>query len=139
MRRRWLRVLCLAIGVALLGYTVSGLFRNRVFLFDSVAADGVVQDVRPARDGATSLVVRFTSEQGAVVDWVSRTQQPTTAYQVGEHVPVLYMPNSPGRAAIGRFRDIFGIFMLTGGVGLILVLIGLRTMRSMWRRFSYER
>jgi hypothetical protein len=128
MNRRVIRLTCLAIGVGLLGYTVSGLIRNHTFLLGAAQADGVVVDLRQGRGGESLPVIRFPAQDGSVVDWVS--QGAGGGYHVGDHLNVLYMPDTPSLAVIGSYLGIYGRFLVAAFLGLVLVSIGRRALTN---------
>jgi hypothetical protein len=128
MNRRLVRLICLAVGVGLLGYTVSGLIRNHVFLLGAAQADGVVVDLRQGHGGDSLPVIRFPAQDGSVVDWVSQGQGAASAYHVGDHLHVLYMPETPSIAVIGSYLGIYGRFLIAAFIGLVLVSIGRRAL-----------
>jgi hypothetical protein len=118
---RYLRPASLAIGLLLLGYTLSGLVRMRDVLMDTEQADAVVVAERPVADGGTVPVLRFTTPRGSVIEWADRAASGSAA--IGDHRPVLYRPDG-GPVMVGSFWRIVGLFIAAAICGFILVAIG---------------
>jgi hypothetical protein len=74
------------------------------------------------RASTSAPVIRFSAQDGSVVDWASQA----AGYQVGEHLHVLYMPETPSVAVIGGYFGLYGRFLLAGLAGLVLVALGRR-------------
>lgn len=120
---RW-RYASLAIGIMLLGYSASGIFRNRMFLMNAAQADGTVVSI--ASSGVP--VIRYKSESGALVDWVAANQRGIKSIETGGHVPILYLPEQPGAAVVGRTWSVIARLVGPGVLGLFLMIYGRRVL-----------
>ena len=108
--------------------------RQRTLEGQGVEASGVVVDLQENydSDGSTyTPVVQFQTSSGQSIEFVSSYSSSPPAYDVGEHVTVVYPPDNPAEAIIkgdGQFLHI--IFMLMGGivaaVGFYLVFSTIR-------------
>ena len=128
---RYLRPAALILGLLCLGYTVSGLVQSRYFLLGTDQVDGTVTTLTPLPNGGGDApTIRYAPTPGTVADWTTRT--PLPGAKVGQHVTLLVQSSTGQVLQIGSFWSLFGVFVVTGLVGLVLVAFG----ASAARRFS---
>ena len=130
-------------GVTLLLLCVGGLFaaggawlgwRNYTLERDGLEATGRVVELAEKcetdpEDGYSCTyapVVQFRTQAGQQVTFRSRYFRNPPAYQVGETVTVLYLPEDPHHAEIrGSGRILDGLFLALGGALILIGLVGL--------------
>jgi hypothetical protein len=69
-------------------------------------------------------VVRFSTADGKIVEFQSSISSRPAAYSVGQSVPVVYLPDEPGRAAIRGFLSLWMGSLVLGFIGAIFFGIG---------------
>jgi hypothetical protein len=129
----------LLFGIGALGLAGFLAYLNLPYLTDGVHAEGVVVDVveRPARRGKTyHPVVRF-HDGDETLTFKSNVGTGTNSYQIGETVPVLYLPDEPDKATIDKFSHLWLGPILLGCVGLFGLLVSL--MGSLQSRIPSQR
>ncbi|HEX3348119.1 MAG TPA: hypothetical protein VHS58_08470 [Acetobacteraceae bacterium] len=128
---RFLRPAAFVLGLLLLGYTVSGLFRSRALLLGTSEMDGTVVALTPLPGSAGDApTIRYAPVPGAVSDWTTRT--PLSGSKVGQHVTLLVRGDTGQVLEVGSFWTLFGPLAVTGLCGLVLLVLGASTAR----RFS---
>lgn len=136
-----LKYVSLFIGAVLLVLTWQSYQKNSSFLKHAVSAEGEVLDFNINRGEGNptySPIVRFLDAQGKQAVFASSVGSYPAAFEIGERVVVLYLPDAPEDSAqIDRFADIWGgtvMLAIVGGVfslaGLLMVLFGLRKKRK---------
>ncbi|WP_229844606.1 DUF3592 domain-containing protein [Streptomyces cinnamoneus] len=135
--RRWLTfgmtamgALSLVVGLVLAGVSVS-------FLTDAERAQGTVvaldwredhgggsRKVRVDDQSVAYPVVEFTSADGTPRKFRDSAGSNPPSYEVGEHVEVLYRPDSPEDARIKGFISLWLAPLIFGGIGLLFMGIG---------------
>ena len=105
--------------------------RRRAFLRGSRAAMGVVVGFDERRDREEPgyfPIVRFTTESGREVKFLSEAGSSHPSSQVGDAVPIRYRPDVPERAEIDSFMGLWGLAIvfaalsgafLCAGVGML--------------------
>ncbi len=69
-------------------------------------------------------VVRFTTQNGQTIEFLSDSGSSSPAYSKGETLEVLYLPSSPGKARINDFSSLWLWPFIIGGIGLIFFALG---------------
>jgi len=69
-------------------------------------------------------IVRFVTQNGKAIEFLSDTGSKKTAYKKGDAVEVLYLPSSPEKAKINDFLSLWMMPMVIGGIGLIFIALG---------------
>jgi len=116
-------------GLLALGIAAALALQSRAFLSDAVAAEGTVIAQRVS-------VVRFTGPAGPVE---FRPMLSSTAYWVGQRVPVLYRPANPHDASINSFEQ---LWLLPTGIAAIAtpaILVGAGIFAFRLRRRAIKR
>ncbi len=106
----------------------TGLY-NWHFIRVARTATGIVTEMRTSQghdgnDLTYAPVFRFTDDSGQGHTVASTLYQSPPAFQVGDSVPVLYVPANPQSARINTFGQIWFIPIFLGIFGTIWVLIG---------------
>jgi hypothetical protein len=136
------------IGFGLLGLGVYAFFRQRARIARSISTTGVVIEMVRQRATGEYLwsqtesgikvrkkylyrpVIRFETQNGATIEFISGIAMRPAPYEVGERVEVIYDPQNPRQAQISRFVNLwfytlmllfFGLFTL--GMGLLGVIL----------------
>ncbi len=110
-----------------------------------IRAAGVVTGLerRSDSDGTTYYPeVRFTTDEGDVIEFVGNTGASPPAFDVDEAVEILYLPENPYDARIDAFFSMWGGALICGVLGGIFASIGLGFMgaavrsrrREVWLR-----
>ncbi|ASK35373.1 hypothetical protein CEK62_13770 [Alcanivorax sp. N3-2A] len=112
---------------SLIGSGVSALNTSR-FLDTAVSASGTVTELVSKRDDDNGLMysprVHFRDGEGNSVRFVPNMSSNPPAYSVGEGVRVLYAPGHSEQARLNGFFSLWGASSITGGLGVLLVLVG---------------
>lgn len=128
-----------SIGLLFLAAGAFVTWRAHTLIDVSTKADGMVIELRLSRPGSGSSghqpVVRFTTNEGSVVEFISSISSRPPAYKIGEQVQVLYDPKDPYHAEINSFLSLWllpSIFLLLGGVFFVIgsVMIYFRKKRD---------
>src|SRR5437868_8574824 len=103
--------------------------RERALLQGAAQADGIVIEnefsVSSRGSGSAHPRIRFRTDNGQEVVFRSSMGTSPPAYEVGEHVPVLYDPVKPANAFINSFVGLWLVPVIFGGIGLIFSSVGL--------------
>lgn len=132
--RTMLKVMPIVLVVALAlfgGGTYFAEFQARLVM-DGESASGVVIDLE--RGSSTSSgssrptwfpIVRFETPDGQSVTFRHRTGQSPPAYEKGDGVPVIYLPDAPDQALIeeGFWNWLLPVLLLVVGAGLIVISV----------------
>lgn len=97
------------------------------FLGEAITADGTVVGLERSRTRDSSTykpVVRFTSETGEEIEFVSSSGSNPPSYSKGEKVEVLYLLHQPAQARINSFFSLWGGAVILGGLGGVFALVG---------------
>jgi hypothetical protein len=141
-------IIFLAAGMGLLGVAGFFTFRTLRFLGRSVNAEGtitaLVQITRSNddQDGGNARITyapqfSFTDAKGETVTVTSNISSSPPAFDVGDSVGVLYLPDDPEQARIDSFWQLWGVALITGGIGTMFlgfVLAMALTQRALVRR-----
>lgn len=136
--RGFLWLLCF-FGVFCTGVS-SYLFRERsAFISHAVVTEGTVIKLNVLHDQDESTdsfapVYEFTDQRGIKRVIESGTYSHPSVYSVGERVSVLYLPESPGKAKLDSFIDLWGIPSLLIFAGLLQVGMSILLMRAIPRK-----
>lgn len=122
-----LKYACFIVGIALLAGSVL-LFQNtRVFIAEASQAEGTVVDLAESRsEDSISYrpVVRFTTENAQVIEFIGSTGSNPPSYSRGEQVQVLYVPAEPENAKLSGFFSVWGGFSILVVIGVLMFLLG---------------
>lgn len=95
-------------------------YQQRSMEQQGIAVPGQVIDLQENydSDGSTyTPVVQFKTKSGQTVEFTSTYSSNPPAYQVGQNVTVVYLPDQPEQAVIqGEGQLLRIIFMISGGV-----------------------
>lgn len=116
------------VGAAMLATSLFLLVQRNQASRDDLRTEGVVHDLVPGRDsdgGVTyTAIVRFTDRQGQMHELVDGIASRPPRFARGERVPVLYDPQTPGRAVIDDLWGRLGALLIVGPMGLLFTLLG---------------
>lgn len=124
-------IFILAFGLPGLGFLIGGVFAftsTQNFLDQSVSANGTVIDLGLRYSGNSRVyypIIKFTDESGQEIEFRSSFGSNPPAYQVGEKVSILYIPDNPDQARISSFISLWFLTLLFLGMGTIFTGIGL--------------
>jgi hypothetical protein len=123
------------LGVLLLFIALVLWNKTRLFVAGATAAQGVVTDLIVVRDndGGSDTYkpeVRFSTEDGQEIVFTSSFSSRPAAYDVGEAVPVLYLPRQPREASIEGFGSLWSGCLILAGLGAVFSLIGYSILRA---------
>ena len=113
----------------LLGAYVSWHSTQRI-IRTGIETTGVVIDTRYARDkkGVTTTalapVIQFRTATGRPVTYYSSTYTTPARFEVGDTVPLWYLPENPQVDVILEGTDSWLVSAVLGGMGIIFALIG---------------
>ena len=118
------------IGFFLLLGAFSAYTSVNAFMENAIKTQGVVTDlVRSRSTNNTSYyyapVVKFMTQQGQIIEFVSSTSSSPASYSIGEKVSVLYSPDKPQDAKIDDFFSLWGAALVLGGIGAMFSLFGI--------------
>jgi len=144
----FLGIIFILTGVGLLALGVFSFFRQQATIAQSVRTEGVVVELLGRRVRNTyvwkqtaegvnvepkyhyRMVISFKTQAGRTVKFMPRISMRLAPYQIGDRVPVLYLPGQPGHAQVDRFIYLwfsvlmllfFGFFSL--GMGALIVVL----------------
>jgi len=125
---RWFVYIFLGVGSLMLFIALLLWNNSRSFLARAQATTGEVVELREVRDsdGGSSTwkpVVHFAVEGRDVTFAASFSSRPAP-YDVGDRVPVLYLPGNPDEARIKSFSSLWLGVVILGGMGLVFSAIG---------------
>lgn len=116
-----------AVGILLIAIGIAVYVSGERARSSGVIATGNVVGVEEWVDPEGSMyapIVRFTTREGEVVEFTSKTRSRPAEYDPGDVVPVLYSPDAPKEAEIDSAFGRFGAPAILGGVGLVLAVVG---------------
>jgi hypothetical protein len=122
-----IKYLFTALGLVFIAISIAILLNTRSFLAKAQSAPGTVVDLIQIRgdDGYTYKPrVRFTSPDGAEIEFVTSYSQSPAPYDVGESVEVLFTPGNPHDARIRGFGGLWALPSIFGFMGVIFAGIG---------------
>lgn len=119
----------LAIGALMLFIALVLWNKTRIFVARATTAQGVVTELIVVRDkdgGSDTYkpAVKFTTPDGQEVNFTSSFSSRPPAYDVGESVPVLYLPGKPQEARLKGFGSLWLGPTILAGLGAVFALIG---------------
>jgi hypothetical protein len=133
----FLKYACLLMGIAMLVPSLYFYKSTSTFLKDAIKTEGTVVALdRTVSKAATNdplgrktsvsykPVVNFVTPNGEKVEFFSTLGSNPPMYHKGQKVEVVYTPAEPHNARIYDFFSLWGIALIFGSAGGILVLIG---------------
>ena len=127
-RFRWFVIGFLGVGTLMLLGSISFWNKTRHFLARAQQAAGTVVELREVRDSEGSStwkpLVAFTAKNGRKITFADSVSSKPAAYDVGESVTVLYLPDHPEEAHIKGFSSLWLGTTILGGLGLAFSSIG---------------
>jgi hypothetical protein len=129
-----------AIGtLVLLAIAIGSTVQRATLIYSGSSADGTVvakKQVGTLKGGAAAYapMVQFSASDGHTYVVTSDFSGPESAYQFGQHVRILYMPNHPLGARIDAFAPLWTLPLLTGVVGAAFSLVPAIVVVSWLRR-----
>ena len=127
-RFRWFVIIFLGVGTLMLLGAVLFWNKTRHFLARAHQAPGTVVELREVRDNEGSSmwkpVVAFVAGNGRKVRFADSVSSRPAAYDVGDTVTVLYLPDDPDDAHIRGFSSLWLGVAVLGGLGLAFCGIG---------------
>ncbi|MBU0500308.1 MAG: DUF3592 domain-containing protein [Gammaproteobacteria bacterium] len=118
------------VGLTLLGGAYLWQQHTLSFLAGAALAEGTVIGFRVSgTSDSYHPRVRFTTNEGETIEFVSSSGSRPPAYDKGEGVEVLYRPSDPHLAMIKGFFSLWAGPLILGGIGGIFALIGILLMR----------
>ena len=116
------------LGAAFLAVGVGFFVHTWQFIDRAQQASGVVTELVRSGGKRSSFNyqprIRFEASAGEVIDFVSSPGSSPPAFRVGESVTVYFEPANPGDARLKGFRELWGLTLITGGLGAVFVLVG---------------
>jgi hypothetical protein len=120
------------IGIVLLAFGYSSYTKTRAFIRDAVSAEGAVVAIVPrqrrARIGTTRYYhyrIEYRTETGSIVRFESPEGDSSQEFNVGDKLPVLYLPDEPQQAEINLFSHLWYGFTMLSVIGGSLLGCGL--------------
>jgi hypothetical protein len=132
----WHSLLLAVFAVILLAASAHTYRTTRDFVRTAQQSTGVV--VRMLRNGdAFYPRVRFSDAAGRFHEFNSKKIRSPPGYTAGEQVQVLYLPDAPETARIGRFSELWFAPVIFGAIGVALAV----TSVCLWvfRRILFRR
>lgn len=124
----FIKYLFFLIGLGMLAGSLYWAFNTKTFLETAHSANGTVTDLIARRnsEGGRTYAPEFSFEtaQGRKVTVVSSSSSNPAAYDRGEMVEVLYLPEQPTEAKINGFFSLWGGSLIVGILGLVFTAIG---------------
>ena len=102
--------------------------RRRAFVRHSAVASGTIVGLTENREREEISYfpkVRFHTASGREVTFESEMGSSSQAGRIGDTVAVRYRPDQPEAAEIDRFMSLWGVALLSGGLGLVFLFLGL--------------
>jgi hypothetical protein len=127
-------------GVFGIAMIIGGFFlyqNTSAFVKNAVPAQGIVIDFsRSQSEGSYSYhpVVKFTTQEGGEMEFISPTGRNPSPFKVNDAVPVLYDPKNPKNAQINTFGELWVEVLILGGLGILFTLIALGVVIFMIRK-----
>jgi hypothetical protein len=97
-------------------------------------ADGTVVALRGDDKSGFAPIIQFSEPDGGVVRWSGGSLSKPSPYAMGQHVPMVYVPNGNSAIAIGSFWSLHAPAVACFVFGVLFVgfgLLGLRAVRRM--------
>jgi hypothetical protein len=123
-------IFVLSFGLPGLGLLLGSFFAfnsTQNFLEKSVTATGTVIDLRLEYSEDSNVyypLVKFQTENGKEIKFKSSFGTNPPAYQVGEEVSIIYLPDNPNKAQINSFWSLWFLSILLLGMGTVFTAIG---------------
>jgi hypothetical protein len=96
-------------------------YRSKSFLNSAVHTKGTVLEVRKVTSenkGTYSPYVRFTANDGRVIEFLERSSSYPPKYKAGDDANVFYNPANPNKArALMKSSDLYFSAKIFGGIG----------------------
>jgi len=124
---KFIKVIFSIIGLGLLVGSFFLYQNTSEFLEKAVKAEGVVIDlVRKRSSDSTTYAptIRFTTNNGTMIEFTSSTSSNPPSYSRGEQVAVFYLPEQPDEAKINGFFSLWGAAVIVAGIGTVFFLVG---------------
>ena len=102
--------------------------RRRAFVRHSAVASGTIVGLTENREREEISYfpkVRFQTASGREVTFESEMASGSVAGRIGDTVAVRYRPDQPEAAEIDSFMSLWGVALLSGGLGLVFLFAGL--------------
>jgi hypothetical protein len=118
-----------AIGsLVLLAIAVGSTVQRAALIFSGSRAEGTVvakKQVGRMKGGAAAYapMLQFTASDGRTYVVTSDLSGPESAYQIGQHLRVLYRSDHPDGARIDAFAPLWTLPLLTGVVGAAFSIV----------------
>jgi hypothetical protein len=114
-----------ALGIPLLLFGMKELYQVNKFVNRGVHADGIIVEMEkgPGILGKYQTRVRFQTEEGITIEFSPGNASNPPMYNVNDHVPVVYNPDSPNYAVINSFIEIWLGPVIYASIGLFLLII----------------
>lgn len=132
----WHSILLCVFAAPLLIACVWSYQATRDFLRSAQPSTGVVVSIIEKR-GYFHPRVRFVDLAGREQTFESKQESRPPRFSVGQQVPVLYLPDSPDDATIEGFLELWFFTLITGIVGLALIVAS--TAIWIWRDKLFPR
>jgi Protein of unknown function (DUF3592) len=116
------------VGGAMLLVAGGQLARRRAFVRHSAVASGTIVGLTENREREEISYfpkVRFQTASGREVTFESEMGSSSAAGRIGDTVAVRYRPDQPEAAEIDSFMSLWGVALLSGGLGLVFLFVGL--------------
>ena len=128
-----LRIIFTLVGIVLLLITFFTFNNTQKFLDKARLTQGVVTELLPreSRDSDSKKVsttyapvVEFITDAGETITYISSSSSNPPSYDTGESISIYYLPDSPQRAKIDGFMDLWFGTVILAGFGSLFFLIG---------------
>jgi hypothetical protein len=97
------------------------------FTEEALRTEGTVVELVSSRSDDSYVykpVVRFTTDQGELMEFISGTGSNPPGFTVGETVGIFYLASDPQEAMIDDFFSLWGGPLIVAGMGIIFFVIG---------------
>jgi hypothetical protein len=124
------------IGLIFLGFATVALIGSARFFSNALVSEGTVVGVRteqsaapliPAEEGSGVTyypIVEYVGPDGLIRQFEGRAGSQRQIYSVDETVSILVRDGNPESARINSFFNVWGRAIVTGGLGVIFLLVG---------------
>ena len=129
-------LLFLIVGLGAIFFSYISFAGSQKFIKNSISADGTVVDIvqqmeHSETNGQTTTnytyapKISFTASDGKQYTFVSSTSSNPSPYHDGQIIKILYDPQNPNNAEINSFFDLWGLSIISLGLGVVFSIIGI--------------
>lgn len=138
----WLGGLFVVIGIPCLLLSTRLGLESQTLVQQGLKTDGVVMELiqkwssssKSSSGRSYAPLFRFQTPDGKEHIVQSSTSSNPPAYDVGDHVPVLYLAGKPEQAVINSFMELWIAPLITGIIGIAFFVVGLVLVIAFFRK-----